>query len=796
MATETIAVKEKGLPTERVKKLRESLLETEPHISCERLHLLKESYKETAGQPVPIRVAKAYEKHLCGMTIFIDDNPLVGTQTQYRTGLVPYPEISCDWMVKEFEFSTYGGKFKTSDEDRKILKEAVDYWERNCRWARAREAFSQKYGMDYADLYNAGLFSTFGLTPHTRMNIDYGKVLNKGLEGVIAEAEEELRNLPLGPLDAYQKKAFLDAVVIACNAVIKFAQRYAALAREMAQNEKSPQRKRELEKIAQTCDWVPARPARTFYEAVQSFWFTHLAGELEDAGAGRSPGRFCLYMYPYYEKDKKEGNVTEEAAIELLELLFIKFSEIRRFLPESFFGHTMGSMMQNLTIGGVTATGEDAANEMDYLVLEAQKRVQMPQPTLSLLFHNKLPQDFLLKAVEVVRTGVGMPAFFNNDITIQRLLDHGASLEDARNCCLIGCVEGGFSHTSAPLRGIGFNIAKMLEMALNNGVDPLTGRQFGPKTGDPNTFKTYEELCEAVKKQFQYFQKIHEEFETVAAAITTEIYPQIFSSALVDDCIKNGKEHIAGGARYRMDGSGAVGMVNFGDSMAAIKKLVFEEKSITMAELLEALKATFNGYEELHKKLLEAPKYGNDIDYVDRIVKEWYQIFYDEHQKYKDHMGMTRRPYALSVSFHFPLGVSTGALPCGFKGRLPLADGSVSAEPGMDKSGPTALIRSATKVVDCVKYASNLLNMKIHPASLSNRESQLKLLAMIRTYMNMGGHHVQFNVVSAETLRDAQVHPENYRHLIVRVAGFSAFFIHLDPVVQNEIIKRSEIRIS
>lgn len=800
MPVEITPTETKRAPTERVKRLRESLFQTEPRLCCERLRFQMESYRETDGQPSVLRVAKAFEKHLCGMTLYIDENPIVGSLTKYRGGILPYPELSCDWMIKEFEFCTYGGKVKVTEEDlksedRRLLEEAVKYWQPRCKWNRAREEFSKKYGFDYQELYESGFFSTVGLTPYARINIDYEKVLNKGFEGIIAETEEALSKLPFGPMDSLEKKGFLEAVIIVCRAVIKLARRYAALAREMAINEKSPQRKNELENIAATCEWVPAKPARTFREAVQSFWFTHLGAELEAVSAGISPGRFPLYMNPFYLKDRAEGKITEEEAIELLELLFIKFTEVRTFLPRLFFGHTQGSLFQNVALGGITVTGEDATGEMDYLVLEAQRRAQMPQPTLSVLFHEKLSPQFLLKTVELLRTGIGMPAFFNNDVTIQRLLDHGATLEDARNCCLIGCVEGSFSHTVATARGDGFNMPKMLELALNNGIDPVTGKQWGLQTGDARNFNSYHELHEAIKKQFQHFERLHEEFEMVANSLGTQISPRVFLSALVDDCIKNGRELNSGGARYRMDGNGAVGVVDLADSLAAIKKLVYEEKSVTMDELLNALKANFTGYEEVLKQLRDCPKYGNDDLYVDGIARDWYSIFYDEHQKYKDHMCCARRPYALSVSFHFPLGVRTGALPSGRKAGLPMTDGSVSPEPGMDKKGPTALIISATRIIDCVKYASNLLNMKFHPTALQNTASQLKLLDLVRTYMTFGGHHIQFNVVSADTLRDAQQHPENYRHLIVRVAGFSAFFIHLEPMIQNEIIKRSELKL-
>lgn len=793
MAEYNTLPKEKTLLSGRVRRLKEGLLQIEPRLSCERLRFLKESYKETEGEPTLIRVAKAYEKHLCGMTIFIDENPIVGTLTRYRCGTLPFPEISCDWMVEKVDFNVSGGKLIISDEDRKLLEESVAYWRDKCKWHKARKIFSEKYGVDYKDYYDSGFFCTVGMTPYARLNIDYAKVLNLGFEGIIGEAEAELKKLHLGPQEDYRKKVFLESVVIVCNAVVKFARRYASLARDMAREEKSPERKEELLKIAETCEWVPAKPARSFYEAVQSFWFTHLAAELEAVSSGISPGRFPLYMYPFLKKDKEEGKINDEQAIELLELLFVKFTEVNQFLPPSFFNFTMGSLFQNMSIGGVTATGEDATNDLDYLVLEAQKRVQLIQPTLSLLYHSNLSPKLLLKCIEVIRTGIGMPAFFNNEVTMARLLNHGATVEEARNCCVIGCVEGSFSHTTSTHRGIGFDMPKMLEMALNNGKDPRTGKQWGIKTGDPLKFETYAELHEAVKKQFQYFEFFHEEFEAIANVLGTEINPRIYLSALVDDCIKNGKEINDGGSRHRMDGNGPTGVVNLADALAAIKKLVFEEKTITMEELLKALKANFEGYQEIHKMCLDVPKYGNDNDYVDQITREWYNIYYEEHQKYKDHLGQTRRPNGLSITFQFPFGMNTGALPSGRKAEVPFADGTVSPEPGMDRNGPTALIRSATKVFDCTKYACNLLNMKFHPTALKDEESQRKLLALIETYMNLGGHHVQFNVVSSQTLRDAQKHPENYRSLIVRVAGFSAFFIYLDPIVQDEVIKRTEL---
>ena len=478
-----------------------------------------------------------------------------------------------------------------------------------------------------------------------------------------------------------------------------------------------------------------------------------------------------------------------------MELLFIKLTSIIYFLPRERFEAGMGNMFQNLSLGGVNQDGDDATNELDFLLIEAQKRVQVFQPTLSILYHDKLPQELLLKAADLVRTGIGMPAFFNNNLSIQRLLNYGATLEEARNHCIIGCVEQGMSHVLGFVRSNGVNASKFLELALNNGKNPLTGKQLGLQTGEAEAFQSYDELHEAVKKQLQYFLPLRYEHEGIIQALNAQYLSRPFISALVDDCIKNGKDITEGGARYAQNGSNIVGAISLADSLAAIKKLVFDEKSIAIKELLEALSADFEGHEELHKLLLDAPKYGNDDEYTDSIAAEWYRIYWEEDQKNKDYLGDPVRTVAFSTSMHSVLGSRTGALPDGRKARLALTDGSVSASPGMDKEGPTALIMSAAKVIDTTKYASSLLNMKFHPSALRDNIGLHKLIALIKSYMDLGGHHVQFNVVSTDTLKDAQLHPENYRNLIVRVAGFSALFINLDRKVQDEVIRRTDLKL-
>ncbi|MBU2608386.1 MAG: hypothetical protein KKF26_03635 [Chloroflexi bacterium] len=793
-----MVVEVKSPLSDRVRGLRENLFSRSPQLSTQRLRFLKETYQETEGLPAVLRRAKLLEKVLKGMTIFIDDNPIVGTLTEHRLGVTPYPEVSCKWMKSETEFSSSLGKVLTTEEDRQLLGELADYWEDKCILARTKEIWNEKYSgkLDRDECVERGVWLDQTSVPRGRLSVDYAKVMNIGLEGIIAEAEAELKNLPMSNREALNKRYFLDAVIIANKAVIAFARRYADLARKMAATEPDAARKKELESIAEVCSQVPAKPARSFHEAIQSFWFTHLGCLHERNGSGYGPGRFALYTFPFYRRDKEAGRIDEEGALELLELLFIKLTEVgAQFEFQKRFQQAMGNKFQNLSIGGLTPDGRDATNDLDFLLLEAQKRVRMIQPTLSLLYHSKIPEALLLKAAEVVRTGIGMPAFFNNELNIERLLAHGTSLEDARNSCIIGCVELGVSHACNTMWGGPINMAKPLELALNNGLDPLSGKQFGPKTGKAESFQSYEELHEAVIKQFEYFAGPFFDFQFTSNAIEAEVTPLPFASSLVDDCIKNGKEMGEGGARYSMDGCNAVGVIDLANSLAAVKKLVFEDKRITMKELLEALNVDFQGHEEIHQWLLNAPKYGNDVEYADNIAREWYDIFWQKHEEMAGecHLGRHTKPTAFSVVRHFPFGAAMGAMPSGRKAGLPLTDGSVSAMPGTDTNGPTALINSASRAVDTSRYAATLLNMKFHPTALKNTSGLRNLTALTKTYAEMGGHHIQFNVVSAETLKDAQLHPENHRDLIVRVAGFSAFFIQLDPVVQEEIIKRTEL---
>lgn len=783
--------------TDRVKRLKDSLIILNRPVSNERLKFVMEAYQDTHGHSPGMVRAKLLDKVLSWMTIFIDENPIVGSQTKYRGGVQPMPEWSCKWMREEKTIFGSLGEVLVTDEDRKALQEAIDFWDGKSAIDRVKEMWNQKHPDINVDNYRrAGIWSDVVGAPMGRVCVGYEKVLNKGFEGLIADARAVMEKLPINSVEALKKRDFLSAVIIACNAVIKWAHRYAVLARDMAQKETNPQRRKELGLIAETCDWVPAKPARSFREAIQSFFFTHVVMLIERGAWGYSPGRFAEYMYPFYKKDKEEGRITEEEATELLELLYIKFTENAPMFSRVGFEQAMANLYQNISIGGVDKNGNDATNELTYLILEAQYRVRLIQPTISLLYHDRIPEDLLFKSAELVSKGIGMPAFFSNNTNIQGLMEAGWSLEDARANVILGCVERSSSHVTCSQNNSMLSIPMMLILALYNGKDPKTGKQLGAKTGDSENFQSYNKLFDAVVKQIQHCLPLLMEFEESHCAFDAQYFPHPYASALIDDCIERGLDEYSGGARYSSNGYSPVGTITTADSLAAIKKLVFEEKRINIADLKKVLEANFEGYDEIYRMCIEAPKYGNEDEYVDLIARALYLAYAEEHSKHNDWLGRRSKVNAVSVTFHMALGSRCGALPNGRKAGLPFTDGSVSASPGMDKSGPTALIRSAATVIDNVKYGGSLLNMKIHPSALKDREGFKKLLALVKTYLDLGGHHIQFNVVSADTLRDAQIHPENYRDLIVRVAGFSAYFVHLDPMVQSEIIQRTELRFS
>lgn len=788
----------------RIERLKNAILSSTPEIEAERAVLITKSYQETEDQPMIMRRAKALEKILNEMTVVIrDDELIVGNQTCKPRSAPVFPEFSCRWLLDELDSlpKRTGDVFLVSAETKATLCETLRYWDGKTNNEYAASLMPQAVH----DAMNAGVFTVgnyfFNGVGH--ICVDYAKVLEKGFNGIIEEAMAEAKKIDITNPNDHKKMQFLNATVIACNAVKNFAQRFANEARRLAAQERNASRKAELEEIAGICERVPANPARSFHEALQSFWFVQLIIQLESNGHSISPMRFDQYMYPYYEADIKSGRITKNQAQELLDCLWVKFNDINKVRDEgstkAFGGYPM---FQNLIVGGQTADGCDATNELSYMCLEASAHVRMPQPSISVRVWNKTPDELMYKAAEVSRLGLGMPAFYNDEVTIPALVNRGLTIEDARDYGAIGCVEpqkGG--KTEGWHDAAFFNMAKVLELTMNNGECPgdcslcavkCSSRQLGPKTGEFTTFESFDEFMNAFRQQMAYFVKLLIIADNAVDMAHSVKVPLPFLSSMVADCIKRGKSLAEGGAIYNFTGPQGVGVANVGDSLAVLKQLVFEEKAVSLSDLKEALKTNFAGKEDLRQRMLtQVPKYGNDDDMVDNLAREAALIYCREVEKYCNPRGGRFQPGLYPVSANVPLGEATGALPDGRMAGTPLADG-VSPASGRDLKGPTAAVTSVAKLDHHIASNGTLLNQKFHPAALAGESGVRNLAALVRTFFDLKGFHVQFNVVSKETLLEAQKNPAQYGSLVVRVAGYSAFFTSLDKAIQDDIIARTE----
>jgi len=633
-----------------------------------------------------------------------------------------------------------------------------------------------------------------------RMILYPHRVLEVGLKGIKAETQKRLDevNIAHDP-EAYRKTLFWRAVIMYSDAAIAFAHRYAEKARELAKRESDVQRKADLERIAEVCQWVPENPARTFHEALQTAWFAFLLAGLDDDADAFGLGRVDQFLYPYYKRDLEEGRLTQEEAQELLDLFWIKFNEAHKARPESLppgkdshgkIGKAGDPLFNHMTIGGITADRQDATNDLTYMILAAREHIfPLPYPNLSLRVHPQTPKRLLMRALQVTAKCGGLPQYCGDSGIIKSLLSRGISLEDARDYTAHGCsifsAPGlyGRWHVTFP------NITKPLELALNNGVDRLTGARIGLPTGDPTTF-SFEDLFHAFTKQLDYMLELSSQEVAVTQKVMEEKFPLVFTSIFVPDCLEKGRDITAGGARYEWGNAMAgMGAITAGDSLAAIKKLVFDEKRVTMSELLEALDADFQGKEELHQLLLNAPKYGNDDDYADSIVKRVCDTFCREAQKYPTPKGKME-PEFHSVTLSVALGFHTAASPDGRRACKPL-NHDMSPTAGCDRSGPSAMLKSASKIDQSATVTSSLL-MTADPSIVSRERDLEKFASLLWTYFNvLDGTNVQLNFLSTETLRDAQLHPEKYPNLVVRVAGFNALFVELSKPVQDYIIERT-----
>ncbi len=789
--------------TERVYRLREELLHTTPSLCAERGLLVTEAYQTYRADPPVLRRAKALAHVLANMSLTLAPGELiVGNQASAPRAAPLFPEYLVDFLADEIDdfAQRRADVFEVSPVVKAhILKTIVPAW----RGLTLNDRVMAIMPPDVAAAQKAGVISGRGnITSgdgHIILNIE--KVLAIGLEGVIAEAEAALAGLSPYQASEFKKRPFLQGAIITLRAVIDFAERYAAEAeRQAALPDTPPARQAELRTIAAACRQVPARPPRTFPEAVQSAFFVHLVSQIESNGHSFSLGRFDQYTYPYYQADLAAGRLTRDQALELLELLWLKLFSIIKVRPWDHTRFGIGyPTYQNVTIGGQTESGQDATNDLSFMVLETIRAIRLPQPNVSARMHANTTDRFLLECAQTIKLGFGMPAMKNDEIIIPALLEKGVTPADAYNYAIVGCIE-----TAAPgkwgyrVTGMAFlNILKVLELTLNNGVDPKSGISLQPGRGDLTAFKTFEELYAAFYEQYMACARTSFHLDAVADLCLEELIPDAFASALVDDCLQRGLTIKEGGAVYDVVSGLQSGVTNVANALMALKKLVFEEPKLTPAEVLAALTANFEneGGEVARQRLLHAPKFGNDEDEVDALAVRVMQDYQREMIKYH-HSRSGRGPigggYAGStsnISANVPMGAKVGATPDGRKAGEPIAEG-MSAAHGTDTHGPTAVLRSLSKL-PTIHMLAQLLNIRLSPTALADEAGLKQLVTLLKGFRSLKVWHVQFNTIDTATLLAAQKNPEQYRDLVVRVAGYSALFVTLDKATQDDIIRRT-----
>ena len=780
---------------ERVKKLRQESLDTQPYISIQRASLLTEAYKRHEGTvSVPVLRALAFRHLLENKSICIGEGELiVGERGEAPRATPTFPELCCH-SLEDLEMINNRKKisFTVNQEVKEIQKEKIiPYWENRSMRSRIFKEMTP----EWKDCYTAGIFTEFMEQRAPGHTVADDKIYHKGFSDFIRDIEKNIKNLDyLNDPEAYDKQEELKAMLICAKAIIRFAERYAEKALEMADVEKNSRRKKELQKIAQVCAYVPAHPPRDFWEALQMYWFVH-TGVITELNTWDSfnPGRLDQHLYPFYKKGLEEGTLNQEKAKELLECFWIKFNN--QPAPPKV-GVTLAESgtytdFANINNGGLKVDGSDGVNNLTYLILDVIDEMRLLQPSTNIQLSQKSPDKFLKRAGEIIRKGWGQPSVFNAEEVIEEMLRQGKSLEDARCGGTSGCVEtGAFGKESYILTGY-FNLVKVLEVTLNNGIDPQTGKKIGIESGEPTQFNSFEELLTAFKKQLHHFIEIKIRGNNIIERLYAAYMPAPFLSIIISDCIENGKDYNAGGARYNTDYIQGVGIGTITDSLSGIKYHVFDRKNINMKKLKEVLNNNFVSHKEVRQLLLnKTPKYGNDDDYVDDIMKLVFNAFYEEVNGRKNTKGGVYRINMLPTTCHIYFGSVVGATPDGRREKQPLSEG-ISPVQGADRLGPTAVIKSAAKM-DQVKTGGTLLNQKFTPQLLEGEKGLNSLAHIIRVYFKLGGHHIQFNVISADTLRAAQKEPEKYRNLIVRVAGYSDYFNNLNKTLQDEIISRTE----
>ena len=782
--------------SERVQRLRKQSVTTKPYISTERAELLTDFYQSGGADNVstPVARALAFKHILENKTIVINDGELiVGERGSAPRATPTYPEL-CSHTLEDLDIANSRERtpFLVSDETRTTYRdEIIPFW----IGRTMRERVFQSMSDEWIAAFNAGIFTEFMEQRAPGHAILDDKIYRRGLLDLIEDIQQHLSSLDyFNDPEAYAKEQELKAMEIAANAVIIFAQRHATMASELAESETDPERRKELEKIADVCNHVPAHPPRDFWEALQSYWFVHL-GVITELNVWDSfnPGRLDQHLQSFYMKGLKDGILTRESAKELLQCFWVKFNN-QPAPPKVDITEQQSGTYQDFALintGGLTVDGTDGVNEVSYMILEVCNEMRLIQPSVCIQLSTDNPDNFLMSAVDVVKEGFGQPSMFNTDVIIKEFLRAGKTTEDAHVGGPSGCVTiSAFGKESCILTGY-CNWPKILEVTLHNGLDPKTGEQVGLKTGDPITFKSFDELFAAYKAQLKYFIDLKIKGNNIIERLYAEYMPAPFMSLLFDDCIKKGKDYHNGGPRYNSTYIQGVGMGTITDSLSAIKYNVFEKQKFTMKELLEGLQSDFEENEVMRMTLLnKTPKFGNDDDFADTLAKSVFDAYFEAIDGRPNTKGGEYRVNLLPTTVHVYFGQVTGATPDGRKSGAPLSDG-ISPSHGADKYGPTAVIKSVAKI-DHYKTGGTLLNQKFMPEVLADQEGRRKLADLVKSYFKLGGHHIQFNVIKAETLRDAQENPENYKNLIVRVAGYSDYFVNIGKDLQNEILARTE----
>ncbi len=825
----------------RIPALIEHLFAKMPEIEADRAVLLTESYRQTEGLPIILRRAKAFAHILESLPITIRPLELiVGSNSKAPRGCQVFPEYSYAWLQDEFDTvaTRSADPFYISEETKETLRKVYPYWKgkTTSELATAYMAPEALAAIEH-NIFTPGNYFYNGIG---HVTVDYAKVLRIGFKGIAEETRAAMAKLRVSDGDYARRHQFLEAVLISCDAVCGYAARYAALAEKEAAACTDESRKAELLQIAANCRRVPAEGATSFYEACQSFWFVQMLLQTESSGHSISPGRFDQYMNPYFEADLEKGAITREFAQELIDCIWVKLNDLNKVRDaasaEGFAGY---SLFQNLIVGGQDASGCDVTNDVSYMCMNATLHVSLPQPSFSVRVWNGTPHEFMLRAAEITRTGVGLPAYYNDEVIIPSLQSRGLSLEDARDYNIIGCVE---PQKSAKTDGwhdaAFFNMCRPLELVFSNGMDQ--GVQLGPQTGDVTQMTTFEEFYNAYKAQMNYFIELLVNADNAIDQAHADRCPLPFQSCMVEDCIGRGRSLQEGGAIYNFTGPQGFGIANMADALYAVKKLVFEDKTVTMQEYKDALEHNYgkdldarraenltgqvarrlveNGktltaedvkaiyetvtkndctqsqkerYQQLLDQIAALPKFGNDIPEVDSFARDVAYTYTRPLLNYRNPRGGQYQAGLYPVSANVPLGAQTGATPDGRLAHTPVADG-VSPAAGRDLKGPTAAANSVSKLDHYIASNGTLFNMKFHPSALAGAGGLESIVALVRGYFDQKGSHMQFNVVSRETLRDAQKNPEKYKSLVVRVAGYSALFTTLSRSLQDDIINRTE----